>query len=165
MKEQGIRLLAACVFLWMAAIPDFKTRRIPVWIPAVFLAAAAAADLFPPAVMFAGRLLPSVSAAEQCLSSMLDRRDLLAGAVPGAVLLLISLLTRGKIGEGDGICLLVCGLFVGITQTILITKTALLLAAAVSAVLLFTRRLRAQEQIPFVPFLAAAATILLFFSV
>ena len=140
MRENTVRQLTACIFLWLSAVPDLRTKRIPVWIPAVFLLAAAAADA----------LLPSVS----------DRRELWAGAVPGAILLMLSFLSRGKIGEGDGICLLVCGLLTGITQTVLIAEIALLLAAAAGAILLLTKRCRAKDQIPFLPFLAAASTVL-----
>lgn len=141
MKENTIRLLAASLFLWTAAIPDLRTKRIPVWIPAAFLSAALAADL---------GILKEMS-----------RQELRMGVVPGAFLLLLSAMSGGEIGEGDGICLIVCGLMTGITQTVLIAEIALLLAAAVAAVLLITKRLRANHLLPFIPFLAAASSLLL----
>ena len=166
--DSTIRLLAASVFLWTAAIPDLRTKRIPVWIPAVFLLAAAVWDMFLPyglatdLLTFSGSALEQTGVAAGWLTPLsLDRRELWAGAVPGAVLLLLSFLSRGKIGEGDGICLLVCGLFVGITQTVWILELALLFTAAAGAALLLTKRLRADDQIPFLPFLAAASIILL----
>ena len=136
-----IRLLAASIFLWTAAVPDLRTGRIPVWIPAVFRPVAAASGLFNPAAA--------------------GRREFLAGAVPGLAFLLISAVSGGKIGEGDGICLLVCGLFVGITGAVQITEIALLLILPAGALLFMTRRFGAEDRLPFVPFLAAASTILM----
>ena len=48
MNEYAWRLLILCVFWWMAAVPDLKSKAIPVWIPIVFLLAAVTADLFLP---------------------------------------------------------------------------------------------------------------------
>ena len=87
-----------------------------------------------------------------------------AGAVPGAALLLLSFLSRGKVGEGDGICLVICGLFAGLTKTVLIAETALLSAAAAGAFLLLTKQRRPEDRLPFVPFLAAASTLVLLLS-
>ena len=95
----------------MAALPDQRSKRIPVWIPGVFFAAAAGANLFD--------------------HSFISKWELWAGAVPGALLLLLSIVLKGKIGEGDGICLAVCGLFTGITAAVMIAETALLMAALV----------------------------------
>ena len=138
-----VRLIAASVFLWTAAVPDLKTKRIPVWIPAACILTA-----------IAGGLIPSAAA---------DRQELWAGAVPGALLLILSLLSGGKIGEGDGVCLLICGLYTGFTKTILIAEIALLSAAAAGTVLLLTKRRRADDRLPFVPFLAAASTLILLY--
>ena len=82
MREYWMRLAAGCLFLWMAALPDIRSQRIPVRIPALFASAALAANL----------LLPT------CIG----RRELWAGALPGAFLLLLSCLFRGKIGEETG---------------------------------------------------------------
>lgn len=142
MEQNTIRLLAATLFLWTVAIPDFRTKRIPVWLPAVFFLLAVLADLRFPFGM--------------------RRQELWAGAIPGVFLLLLSLPAKGKIGEGDGICLLVCGLFTGITQAVLIAEAALVLAATAGMICVLTKTLRAEDRIPFVPFLAIASTLLLF---
>ena len=155
-----IRLFAASIFLWTAAVPDLRTRRIPVWIPAVFLPVAAAADLLGVFLPGTGPF-PCFLAASGLFSPAMGRRDLFAGAVPGLVLLLISVVSGGKIGEGDGICLLVCGLFVGITVAVQITEIALLLILPAGALLFMTRRFGAEDRLPFVPFLAAASTMLM----
>ena len=71
MDEQTIRLGAACAFLWAAAVPDHKTRRIPVCIIAVFLVAVLAADLW--------------------TGGGLVKREYWTGAMPGLLFLLLSL--------------------------------------------------------------------------
>lgn len=154
LTEASARLLAASAFLWTAAVPDLRTKKIPLWIPAVFLPAALAADLF----------FFTAPAADLFPTSVSGRRELWAGAVPGAALLLLSFLSRGKVGEGDGICLVICGLFAGLTKTVLIAETALLSAAAAGAFLLLTKQRRPEDRLPFVPFLAAASTLVLLLS-
>ena len=135
MREYTVRLAAGCLFLWMAAVPDLKTREIPARIPASFAAAALAANLF--------------------LPTGIDRLELWAGALPGAVFWLLSFLFKGKIGEGDGICLLVSGLMSGLTPA------ALILAAMAGGIGMWTKQRRAGDKIPFIPFLAAAQSLLL----
>ena len=133
MKEYRIRLLAACIFLWTAAVPDLRSGRIPLWIPGAFFAAAAA-DL----------LRYSSSAGW----------ELWTGAAPGAILMILSFLLRGKLGEGDGLCLAVCGLFTGLTPAVVIT-------ALTGGVCLLTGKWEAGDRIPFIPFIAAAASLIL----
>lgn len=135
-----IRLAAACFFLWIAAVPDLKTRRIPLWIPGAFAPAAVAADL--------------------TVSGGISAAEIWAGAIPGVVLLILSFLLRGRIGEGDGLCLGVCGLITGFFNAVVIAETALLLASLISAAGLLTGKRRAGDRIAFVPFLAAASTML-----
>ena len=139
MREYMVRLAASCLFLWMAAVPDLKSQKIPIRIPALFLAAALAADLFWP--------------------SGIPKRELLSGAVPGAVLLLLSFLL---LGEGDGICLLVSGLLTGIVSAVMIAEVALVMAAAAGCFWIRTGRKDARDRIAFVPCLAAAQSLLLF---
>ena len=102
MREHMVRLAAGCVFLWTAAVPDIRAQSIPVWIPVSFAAAATAADLY--------------------LPSCIERKELWAGALPGAVLLFLCLLLKGK---------------------------------------LLTKRKKAGDRIAFIPFLAAAQTLIL----
>jgi prepilin signal peptidase PulO-like enzyme (type II secretory pathway) len=81
--------------------------------------------------------------------------------VPGALLLLLSFTLRGKIGEGDGICLAVCGLFTGIKAAVAIAEMALIMAALICAIGALTGRRKAGDRIAFIPFLAAAGSLLL----
>lgn len=136
-----MRLAAAAVFLLTAAVPDIKTKKIPVWIPAVFLSAALAGDLF--------------------LSSHMTGRDLLAGVMPGAGLLAASAASGKKVGEGDGICLAVCGLLTGLQYTVFIASAALMLAGLTGLFCIWAGIRKADDKIAFVPFLAVSAVGLL----
>ena len=141
MKEYLARSIAGCVFLWMAALPDLRSQKIPVWIPGSFLAAAVTADL----------LWPVRDA----------QWELWAGALPGAVLLSLSFLLKGNLGEGDGICLAVYGLFTGIAAAVMAAEAALVLAALTGGFRLWTGRWKAGDRFAFLPFLAAAGSLIL----
>lgn len=141
MKTNVTRLLFACLFLWMAAVPDLRSKRIPLWIPGIFFVTAAAADLLEPGGS--------------------SKWELWAGAAPGALLMTVSLILRGRIGEGDGICLAVCGLFTGIRAAVVIAEMALVMAALICVIGVFTGRKKAGDRIAFIPFLAFAGSLLL----
>lgn len=137
MNEYAWRLLILCVFWWMAAVPDLKSKAIPVWIPIVFLLAAVTADLF--------------------LPTSIDKKILWSGAAPGGILLLLTLVSKGKIGEGDGLCLLTGGLIAGIGRILVILEGALVLVSLTGIFMIAAKRGRAEDRIAFLPFLAVSA--------
>lgn len=137
MNEYAWRLLILCVFWWMAAVPDLKSKAIPVWIPIVFLLAAVTADLF--------------------LPTSIDKKILWSGAVPGGILLLLTLVSKRKIGEGDGLCLLTGGLIAGIGRILVILEGALVLVSLTGIIMIAAKRGRAEDRIAFLPFLAVSA--------
>ena len=137
MNEYAWRLLILCVFWWMAAVPDLKSKAIPVWIPIVFLLAAVTADLF--------------------LPTSIDKKVLWSGAAPGGILLLLTLVSKGKIGEGDGLCLLTGGLIAGIGRILVILEGALVLVSLTGIFMIAAKRGRAEDRIAFLPFLAVSA--------
>ena len=137
MNEYAWRLLILCVFWWMAAVPDLKSKAIPVWIPIIFLLAAVTADLF--------------------LPTSIDKKILWSGAAPGGILLLLTLVSKRKIGEGDGLCLLTGGLIAGIGRILVILEGALVLVSLTGIIMIAAKRGRAEDRIAFLPFLAVSA--------
>ena len=137
MNEYAWRLLILCVFWWMAAVPDLKSKAIPVWIPIVFLLAAVTADLF--------------------LPTSIDKKILWSGAAPGGILLLLTFVSKRKIGEGDGLCLLTGGLIAGIGRILVILEGALVLVSLTGIIMIAAKRGRAEDRIAFLPFLAVSA--------
>lgn len=139
-SEQECRLLGLCVFWWMAAVPDLRSKTIPVRIPAAFMIAAVIVNL--------------------CLPASIDKKLLWSGAVPGGILLLLTFISKGKIGEGDGICLLAGGLLAGIGRILVILEVALVLVSLAGILLITVKHGRAEDRIAFLPFLAISASLI-----
>ena len=87
--------------------------------------------------------------------------ELFSGLVPGILLLVVSFVTRGSIGEGDGLVLCVLGLFCGVKQTVAILGMAFFLCAALSVLLLLCRRVNKKTELPFLPCLCSGYVLYL----
>ena len=81
--------------------------------------------------------------------------DNILGLIPGAVLLVISFVSRGQIGVGDGGLVMMLGASLGIETVIRILTAALLLITVFSGVMLVMRKLKRKSTLPFIPFLFA----------
>lgn len=80
--------------------------------------------------------------------------------IPGILFLLISKVRKEKIGMGDGLLLLVLSSFFSIRELWLMIGTAFILLMPVSVLLLCSRKVSINYQIPFLPFLWLAHTLL-----
>lgn len=87
----------------------------------------------------------------------------LLGAVPGAALTAVSLVSRQAVGLGDALMVLVMGLYLGMRRTWAELLTACLLAmlAAVLCIVIFKKGKK--YELPFLPFLLAAHLVALCF--
>jgi len=81
--------------------------------------------------------------------------EVLTGMLPGGVLLLAAWVTKESIGYGDGIVLLVVGVFCGIKKTVAILGISLILAALMAMLLLVLRRAGRKTELPFLPCLCS----------
>ncbi len=84
---------------------------------------------------------------------------LLMGAVPGVLLLCIGKVFGDALGAGDGLVVLVSGLYMGIWGILGVLTLALILAAIWAVFLMVFRKKGGKSSFPFVPFLMAAYTI------
>lgn len=75
------------------------------------------------------------------------------GIIPGIIMLVLYFLSKGQIGMGDVLLLLVIGPSVGFDGCICIVFSALLLMLPVAAVILISGRLTRKSRVPFVPFI------------
>lgn len=82
--------------------------------------------------------------------------NMLLGMGLGIVVWILSVFTKGKIGMGDAILLMVTGIFLGMEQNLELFLTALLFAGLWGLYLLVVRKRARTESFPFVPFLLAA---------
>lgn len=85
-------------------------------------------------------------------------------ALPGAGLLLLSLLTEKKVGSGDGLILILLGLFEGVGRAVPVFCLGLFLQSLLAVGLLIFKKADKQTCIPFLPFLLTARLLLLFLS-
>lgn len=83
----------------------------------------------------------------------------LQGVIVGIGVLFLARVTREGIGYGDGIILLITGLYLGLRQNVLLFLLAILLSSAFALVFWVVKRVDRKTELPFVPFLAAAFLI------
>jgi len=96
-----------------------------------------------------------------CLCIGTGLYSMLSGLVPGAVVLLVSLCTKESIGTGDGLMLLVLGMFCGFRTILSVLGTALVFTAFTAMLLLIFRRAGRKTELPFLPFLFAGYVLTL----
>lgn len=84
----------------------------------------------------------------------------LMGVIPGILLLCIGKASRGALGLGDGMIVLVCGIYLGIWRVIEWVTIGLFMAAIWAGVLMIVRKKNRRASFPFVPFLLAAYSML-----
>ncbi len=75
------------------------------------------------------------------------------GILLGLMILLISKASKGAVGEGDGLILMVTAFFQGFFGNLRMLMTALFLSAAASVGVLLFKRCRRDYELPFAPFL------------
>lgn len=78
---------------------------------------------------------------------------LLPAVIPGAAMLVLALLMRQGIGEGDGILLMVMGIYLGAARAFWVFIYALFLSAGYALYLYIIRRKSKTYEIAFVPFM------------
>jgi len=77
--------------------------------------------------------------------------EIVAGVVPGTLLLLLAYATKESIGTGDGLMLCVLGIFCGWRRCLAVLGMALALSAVLAMVLLVCRRAGRKTEVPFLP--------------
>ena len=79
--------------------------------------------------------------------------------LPGVLLVLFALATRGKIGSGDGLVLMLIGNMVGVKWCLMILVLAVMLSFCFSCLLLTVFKKSRTYCFPFVPFYFCGAVI------
>lgn len=81
--------------------------------------------------------------------------------LPGGILLLVSLLTKESIGYGDGVAVMVLGLWTGAWFTAGVLCVAVILAGLFGIGYLVMGK---RDAIPFIPFLLVGLEVMLFYA-
>ena len=141
------------IFLVLLSREDIKTQELPQRL--LLLAGIAGVGFF-----FAGSL-PGIT--EDSLPAwvsgpgeLLTAGQLLSGVAVGAALFVISLLSCGRIGQGDAVMVLIMGCYFGGFQSLMLLWGASFLAGLYGLFLLLLFHKRKTDRIPFVPFLLAS---------
>ncbi len=87
--------------------------------------------------------------------------SLFAGVFLGVALLLLAAVT-GQIGTGDGLVLLVCGIYLGFRENARLLFHGLLFCGVWSGFLLLLKKKKRKDEIAFVPFLFLAYMEMMF---
>ena len=84
--------------------------------------------------------------------------EMVESLIPGGILLLLSVITKESIGFGDGIVVVVLGLWTGTWFTTLVVCVAILLAGIYGVICIIKKR---KDPIAFVPFLLIGMEVVL----
>lgn len=79
--------------------------------------------------------------------------NMAGGSVVGITMMLISKISKGQVGMGDGVVLVATGLGLGLWNNLILLMYALFFVAVFSAVLLIRKKNTRKDTIPFMPFL------------
>lgn len=133
----GEKILRAVLLIFMAAAAyqDWKEKQINA---GIFLVAA-----------FCGIALQAGVQNENVWS-------ILTGVGVGLVLLLFAWITGGSVGAGDGMMIMICGIYLGFWKNISLFMTALVMAGSAALFVIVVRKKGRNYRLPFVPFVLAA---------
>lgn len=127
--------------------------KIGIMVAGIFLAAESICDIrdktLPWSITVAG-----IVAGVVCM--IMEKRmtpELLNGLLPGAIMLVLSRLTGGAIGYGDGMLVLALGLFYEVNGLMFLLMTGIFYAGIVGLILLLFFHKKGKYELPFVPFL------------
>ena len=85
-----------------------------------------------------------------------DLPDMLLGAGIGGCVLLLAWVSKESIGAGDGIMLMVSGIYLGFWENLELFFSALLLVGVLALFLMVVKKKRRDYRVPFLPFLLVA---------
>ena len=120
------------IFLLICSVTDIRSKRISAAVLIVFAAAGCA-------LFFIYR---PVSLFEET-----------AGLLFGMVFIGLSILTEGKVGLGDGLMMMVTGVFLGARENCVLIMTACFLSAIFSLICLVLKKAGRNTEFPFAPFI------------
>ena len=128
MKYVQIFLLGG--YLLFLSVEDIRRKKVPVW------ALAAALVLSPLFWLFREE----------------ETGTFLLGIIPGAVLVLISFVSRGGIGLADAAVIIILGINMGLAPVLMLVIISFGLIALFSGGMLIAGRLRLKSTLPYIPF-------------
>ena len=123
---------AAVIYALICAAEDIRTRRINNGVSIIFAAAGAV----------------------MCLLGQRSAEDIVFSLLPGAVILILSLLSGGCIGIGDAVFSCVCALYMSAGHILGATAAAWLMCAAAALIMIASGQVRRETAGKGLPFTA-----------
>lgn len=110
-----------------------------------------------------GKLIIGMLSALICrgLTAQMELAELAGSLLPGMIIFLLAVVFRESIGNGDGLVVMVLGLWLGGFWTLLVVSLAIMLAGLFAVICLFRRK---EDTIPLIPFLLLGMEVLLFYA-
>lgn len=141
-----LNVFLAVVFLTICSITDIKKKQVSVMVCLLFV--------------LTGLVFNVISMNE--LKEIRGLwKNLLFSMAPGVILFLLAMATKEKIGKGDGLVMIVMGILLGMERSVQILMLASLMSAFVAVLLIVVRKVRKNQEIPFVPFLAVGMCLMI----
>lgn len=135
-----VACLAGLLFLTVLTVQDIKEKRISIYKLLIF----------------------AVMALIHCIFiKQFSWQEILKCMIPGSILLFLSLITKESIGYGDGMTVMVLGLWTGGQFAFQVLCTGIILSGICAMVYLVKGK---KDTIPFVPFLLAGMEVVLIYA-
>ena len=131
MNPAIIKSITLILFLIIGSVFDIKNKKIPVLL-----------------LLSCGAVILLLSLIDGNMNWMVS----FLGALLGGILLVLSRVLNGAIGPGDGLIILLVGFTMGLYGGCVVLFYSLFLAAVFSIALLFLKKLKKKDSIPFAPF-------------
>lgn len=144
------------LFLMSAAIFDWKTREIPVWIYILGGTEAVLWRINSMTALSEGWKIEKWIIILHGNTDGLSFLEIAGGAFIGVILLMLSKMTEGAVGPGDGMLFFITGIYLGFWKNVMLLWGSLLLCSCWGIGLLAVRQIKwtagKRTEIPFLPF-------------
>ena len=140
---KSVRFVLVFIVLVIEAVKDFRKKELDIPVLGILVVAAMV-------MIFLGKDISVLNA--------------IIGLAEGLLLILVSVMTKGQIGMGDGILLAACGLMLGGKDNMVMFFFACLSSAIVSVLIMIIKKADKKTTIPFVPFMIPGFLIMVLLS-
>lgn len=132
MEAENVIAAIVLVFLGIEAVTDYRRKTIS---------------------LYAGAAMTAAAAAYNAVSGRMSLAEMAAGCLTGGAVILAGIISKQKIGTGDGLILLVVGMWCGGFVSFMTLAAGSTSAAVTTLILLAAGAVKKGQQIGFVPFL------------
>ena len=134
-----MELICVLSMLGICTVQDVRKKQISIWIAVAFAVGGIALYIW---------------------KNPFTLQELSGGMALGGILLVLAFLTRESIGMGDGLLLVVTGLYLGFWENLWLILGALGLASLASLVLVVVHKKGRTYEMPFVPFMLISYVVM-----